>query len=383
MCLDFHIKSCDIKEVCECCIEAKMTKKSIPKKSESKTYEVLDLIHTDICGPMQTITPGHKKYFLTMIDDYSRYTKVYLLNQKSEACQKIKEYVKFVQTKFRKTPKKIRSDRGGEYLSEQLQSFLRNEGIQVELTNPYTPEQNGCAERKNRYLVEMIRSMLNDSGLPNKYWGEALMTANHLQNRLPTAHKENTPYESWHKRKPTMNYIRKFGSKAYIIVPAEKRQKLDNKARKLIFVGYEEGTKGYRLLDTETDRIHISKDVTFIEGDPHKSKMKDINETEVTMNSDDSDIEVSLETAQDQKVDDNSDHEQEHIVDGLRRSQRTNKGRAPERLIETINKVIADEIEPKNYDEAINSEKSDQWFKAMYEVDATLARVNPSKLNWN
>ena len=91
---------------------------------------------------------------MTMIDEYRTYCEVYLLQRKSEAADKIKEYAKYVQTKFRKTPKRIRSDRGGEYTAEESQQLLKNEGIQVELNKPYTPEQNGRAERKNPYLVE-------------------------------------------------------------------------------------------------------------------------------------------------------------------------------------------------------------------------------------
>src|SRR6218665_2078129 len=126
-----------------------------------------------------------------MIDDSSRYTEVYLLGQKSEVPEKIKEYVRHVQTKFGKTPKMIRSDRGGEYTAERLQTFLKDEGIQAELTTPYTPQPNGCAERKNRSLVEMTRCMLNDSGLPKKFWGEAIMTAKTIY---------RTHYQSMEKR---------------------------------------------------------------------------------------------------------------------------------------------------------------------------------------
>src|SRR6218665_612447 len=163
--------------------------------------------------------------------------------QKSEVPEKTKEYVRHVQTKFGKTPKKIRSDRGGEYTAERLQTFLKDEGIQAELTTPYTRQQNGCAERKNRSLVEMTRCMLNDSGLPKKFLGEAIMTANHLQNRLPVDGKETTPYEGWSKRKPDLSYVKEFGSVAYVSIPTEKRQKLDDKARKLVFVGYEKETQ--------------------------------------------------------------------------------------------------------------------------------------------
>ena len=99
---------------------------------------------------------------------------------------------------------------------------MKNEGIQVELTIPYTPEQNGRTERKTRCLVEMTRSMLIDSGLPNKYWGEGVMTANHLQNRLPTVVSESTPHEKWNDRRPNLNYTRRFGCTAYVALPAEK-----------------------------------------------------------------------------------------------------------------------------------------------------------------
>ena len=101
----------------------------------------MDLIHKDVCGPTQTVTPGGAKYFMTMIDDHSKYCKVYLLKRKSEVVDKVKEYAKYVQTKFRKTPKRIRYDRNGEYTGEELQKFLKNKGIQVELTTPYTREQ--------------------------------------------------------------------------------------------------------------------------------------------------------------------------------------------------------------------------------------------------
>ena len=127
----------------------------------------------------------------------------------------------------------------------------------------------------------MRRSMLIDAGLPNKYWGEGVMTANHLQNRLPTVVSESTPYEKWNDRKPNLNYILRFGCTAYAAILAEKKQKLDNKAKQLRLVGYEEGTKGYSLLDTMTARIYISKDVIIIERDPHANHMTEgVNETE-------------------------------------------------------------------------------------------------------
>jgi len=184
----------------------------------------MDLVHADVCGPMQTVTPSGNRYFMTMIDDNSRYTVLYLLKNKSEVrpTDKIKGYVKLVQTKFKRTPKVIRSDRGGEYVNENLHNFFKSEGIISQFTVPYTPQQNGVTERKNRYLVEMTKSMLIDSKLLNKYWGEAISTAKYLQNILPTAGEITTPYERWEGVQPNVTHIRQFGCKAYSVIPAKK-----------------------------------------------------------------------------------------------------------------------------------------------------------------
>jgi len=144
---DFHIEPCSAPILCECCIQAKMHRKPFPKKATSTSAEILDLVHSDVCSPMQIATPSGNRYFLMMIDDYSRYTKVYLLKNKSEVPAKVTEYAKYIQTKFNKTPKVIRSDRGGEYTGDNLTRYFRSEGIQVKHSVPYTPQQNGVAER--------------------------------------------------------------------------------------------------------------------------------------------------------------------------------------------------------------------------------------------
>ena len=378
---NFHIKPCTVLKTCECCLKAKMARKPLPKKSDTVSTEILDLIHTDICGPMQTQTPGGNRYFMTMIDDCSKHCTVYLLKHKSEAASKIKEYVKYVQTKFGKSPKIIRSDRGGEYTTGELQNFLKSEGIQMQMTAPYTPQQNGRAERKNRYLTEMTRSMLIDANMPNKYWGEALLTANHLQNRLPTSGEYITPEEKWSGRKPSLSYIRRFGCKAYMAIPAEKRRKLDDKAKKLVFVGYESGSKAYRLLDMTTDKIFISRDVHFIEGDHHdgqflsstavkstpvKSEKTDDAKLEQIMP--DFEVEVNLFEPQSEggtePTGDLIEQPQQHTVEE-RRSARVNKGKPPQRLIEAANQVTNELQEPRNYQEALTSAESDEWIKAM------------------
>jgi Integrase core domain. len=218
------IKDCGIRKQCDCCIKGKMTRKPFPKQSYSSTNAILDLIHTDVCGPIQITTPANKRYILTLIDDYSRYTKICLMQYKSEVAGLIKEFIVFCKTQHQKVPKVIRSDRGREYVNNELRQYLKSEGIQIQYTVTYSPQQNGVARKKNRSLLEMTRCMLIDSELHDKYWGEAVNTANYLQNRLPTRCRDITPYELWYSRKPDIKHLQIFGCTAYVHIPKEQRR---------------------------------------------------------------------------------------------------------------------------------------------------------------
>ena len=210
--------------------------------------------------------------------------------------------------------------------------------------------------------------MLTDSDLPKKYWGESVVTANHMQNRLPVTGNEVTPYETWNKRKPNLKYIKQFGCIAYAAIPSERRQKLDDKAKQLVFVGYEKGTKGYRLLDTKTDKIVISKDVIFIEGDPHKNIRrvsqvphaitKDNTYTELLLKEENFETQIEPDPV---RMDVEPQNEPQNEPVELRVSKRCNKGKPPERLIETINKVTVESTEPRTYKEALSSIEAKQW----------------------
>ena len=144
--------------------------------------------------------------------------------------------------------------------------WISFEGIRHELTVPKTPEQNGVAERLNRTLVEMARSMLLDAKLPKKFWAEAVSTAVYLKNRSPSKPLQDmTPYEAWHSRKPNVRHLRVFGCDTYAHVPRDERTKFDSKARKCILLGYGQVTKGYRLYVPEQQKIIHSRDVQFNE----------------------------------------------------------------------------------------------------------------------
>lgn len=273
-----NVDECSCDDLCEICIRGKLSRKSFPKNSNQQSKDILDLIHSDVCGPMDTQTPGGKIYFVTFIDDFSKYITIYLLNHKSEVVDKMKEYCEMVNTKFGRYPKIIRSDRGGEYTSSAIKNFCHIKGIKQQFTAPYTPEQNGVAERRNRYLLEMVRCMLLDSDMSKCYWGEAVVTAAFIQNHLTTRSTNKIPIEIWEGKQANKIKFEIFGSLSLVHIPKEKRKKLDQKAKYLIFVGYSEESKAFRFLDKNTNRITISRDYKILhEKCPNKNNLKNLN----------------------------------------------------------------------------------------------------------
>lgn len=252
-------------QICTTCIEGKMSR--LPFKNiGTRASEVLQLIHTDICGPMENTSIGGAKYYITFIDDYSRKVYVYFMKNKSEAFEKFKQFKNLVENETEKRIKILRSDNGREYINREFALFLEKYGIQHQTTNPYTPEQNGLAERMNRTLVEKAKCLLLNSRLDKPFWAEAVSTAAYIINRSPTKALEyKTPYEMWSGKKPNINNMRIFGCDAMVHVPKEKRQKWDPKAIKMLFVGYCEYTKGYRFYDKTKKQIYKSRDAIFLE----------------------------------------------------------------------------------------------------------------------
>jgi len=151
-------------------------------------------------------------------------------------------------------------------VNERLNGILRVSGIKHETTVPYSPQQNGVAERLNRTLVERARSMIRESKLSPDLWAEAVATAVYLKNRSPTkALSDVTPEEAWSGQKLDLQHLRIFGCRAFAKVPDSRRRKWDAKSQEYIFVGYCEGMNGYRLVHPVTKKLTISRDVVFFE----------------------------------------------------------------------------------------------------------------------
>ncbi|KMQ81820.1 retrovirus-related pol polyprotein from transposon tnt 1-94 [Lasius niger] len=156
------------------------------KEKGTRATTLLELIHSGLCGPMETIAFGGYRYFLTLIDDYSRKVFVYFLKNKSEVPDIFEVFKAMVEKENGQTIKCLCSDNGGEYSSTRYEEFLKKNGIKHQKTVPYTPQQYGTAERANRSIVEEARSLLNEAGLDKRFWSEAVNTAVYLLNRLPT-----------------------------------------------------------------------------------------------------------------------------------------------------------------------------------------------------
>ncbi|GJW70544.1 retrotransposon protein, putative, ty1-copia subclass [Tanacetum coccineum] len=156
------LKSTDDESFDQCvsCLSGKMTRKSFPHRPERAT-DLLGIIHTDVCGPLRHVSRQGASYFITFTDDYSRYGYVYLLKHKHEVFETFKVFKNEVENQLGKTIKALRSDRGGEYISQEFKDYLKACGIVQQLTPPYTPQHNGVSERRNRTLLDMVRSMMN------------------------------------------------------------------------------------------------------------------------------------------------------------------------------------------------------------------------------
>lgn len=390
-----EMNDCGIKLQCDTCVRGKMTRLPFPKKSNTSTKEVLELIHTDVCGPMQTVSSGGKRYILTFIDDYSRYTVIYLLKYKSEVFNKYKEYIEMVKNKFSRKPLKFRSDRGGEYTSKEIKNYLSVEGIKYQFTAPHCPQQNGVAERKNRTLVEMARCNLIEANLSTIFWAEAVSTANHILNRLPTKAVSKTPYELWNNSKPNISYFKPFGEKCYVYIPDVNRRKLDEKAVEAILVGYDEHSKAYRCYNKATKKVIVSRDVKFLTQEkqnelsvPCQNNSADEELTEnVVIDGDkienDGTVQEENEKEMSQTLSNDSDAslhfngDDEDVGGTLRRSSRTTKGIPPRRFINHIN---LSESEPKTLGEVMDSREKLNWIEAMKDEMESLIENKTWKL---
>ena len=235
-------------------------------ESKFRAKKPLELIHSDVFGPVKQASVSGMRYMVTFIDDYSRYVWTFFMKEKSETFSKFQEFKTAVEGELRTKICCLRSDNGGEYVSEEFGRYLKECGIRHQFTCANTPQQNGVAERKNRHLAEICRSMLHAKNVPGRFWVEAMKTVAHVINKLPQPRLGFiSPFETLWNMKPTVSSFRVFGCVCYVCVPSHLRSKFDKKAIRCIFIGYDNQRKGWKCCDPTTGKCYTSRDVVFDE----------------------------------------------------------------------------------------------------------------------
>ncbi|CAN1170240.1 Retrovirus-related Pol polyprotein from transposon TNT 1-94 [Linum perenne] len=262
---------------CEACVFAKTHRNKYPARSYSPSHPFY-LIHSDVWGPSKIPTLHGNRWFVSFIDDHTRLGWVYLLKHKSDVKNAFCEFYTMISTQFQTGISILRFDNGTEYFNTQLGSFLKDKGIVHQSSCRSTPQQNGIAERRNRHLLEVTRALMFSANLPKYLWGEALLTAAYLINRVPSKPLQfQTPLQCLSKTFPHNRLqnnlpLKVFGSVCYVLTPSQFQSKLDPKSKKCVFIGYASNQKGYKYFDPLTQKTQVSKDVSFWETTPYFSK---------------------------------------------------------------------------------------------------------------
>lgn len=263
-------------ECCDACHRSKQCMITFPL-SASKANKNFDLIHCDLWEKYNTRSHNGSHYFLTIVDDYSRATWVYLLKDKSEIVNHINNFCKMVATQFETKVNVIRSDNGTKFVSTKVHTFLHDEGILHETSCVHTPQQHGRVERKHRHILNVARVLRFDANLPLHFWGECILIAVYLINRTPTVSNEGiTPYQLLNGKPPSNENLRVFGCLFYVKTLTKPHDKFAARVSRCIFVGYPRGKKGWRVYNPSTREFYVSREVKFYEHlFPYKQNVED------------------------------------------------------------------------------------------------------------
>uniref|UniRef100_A0A1Y1K2V0 Retrovirus-related Pol polyprotein from transposon TNT 1-94 n=1 Tax=Photinus pyralis TaxID=7054 RepID=A0A1Y1K2V0_PHOPY len=389
---------------CEACVKGKQHRKVFQVRQQRAQREG-EVMNVDLCGPMEITSYGGSRYFICFTCDYSKFRLIKFLKEKSETTKGIAEVLNFVKNQCGRPLKMLRCDGGGEFNNKDVTTLLKSEGVILSVSNPYTSEQNGCAERSNRTVVELARTMLAAKDLPKGLWAEAVNTAVYLLNRTgPSNENGKSPLEIFTGKSTHLNKLHVFGTTCFVHKPKQVRKKWDPKCQKGIFVGYSEEMDGFRVWLSSTRKILRSRDVVFepVNCTDHSNEEKsiskmitfDINldekpnyvaeypgenrfvrEKEIEqVENENIDAENELQESEEDRqnhenidVDDNElrESEEEDGQDQPRYNFRNRRNlHCTKRLIETM---IAEVDEPKSYQEAVESPESRHWKQAMEE----------------
>lgn len=255
------------RSLCDACHYGKQTACSHPARAEPRDCKPGERFHSDVGHMNEPSWAGHR-YWITFKDESSGFRYVAFMRSKTEVPKTVKKFLDWAEQKTGRKPVSFRTDNGTEYVNKDLESILDDKGMTHERSPPHTKQANGMAERENRTLCDTMRTLLYNADLSKAehglLWVEAMSSAAYLRNRVPNRNRtDTTPYELWYGKKPNVGHLRVFGSPAFVKVPESQRRKLDCKARKTVFVGYDSQTdKHVRVYDRDRRAVDIVSDVT-------------------------------------------------------------------------------------------------------------------------
>ncbi|GJY38141.1 putative RNA-directed DNA polymerase [Tanacetum coccineum] len=250
--------------VCETCHRAKQIREPFPL-SDHKSVKPGELVHLDLWGPYRVSSKEGFKYFLTIVDDYSRAVWTYLLKTKDEVFDCFINFVKLIHNQFDAKIKNVRSDNGTEFVNKKMFTLFSDLGIIHHTSCTHTPQQNGIAERKHRHLLNVARSLMFQGGIPLNFWSDCILTAVYLINRLPSSVLNGrSPYELLHNKKPNLSHLRCFGCLCFSTI-LNNNDKLTSRSEKCVLIGYSPVKKAYKLLSLDNRSVLFSRDVRFYE----------------------------------------------------------------------------------------------------------------------
>ncbi|SCZ97759.1 BZ3501_MvSof-1269-A2-R1_Chr7-2g09283 [Microbotryum saponariae] len=254
------------KFVCNACLSAKGHRLPFPD-SDSHSSERLGLVHSDVLSFPESSLTG-KRYLVTFLDDFSRKLWAYAIGHKSEVFGVFKTWLAEVELETGAKLKVLRTDNGGEYCSRALTEFCKARGTRRQYSIPRTPQQNGRAERVNRSIVEGVLALLADAHLPKSFWEEAAAYFVYCKNLCEhSALDKATPNFAWQGDRTNASALHPFGCTAWLTVAPELRSKLDPKAVRVLFTGYDLASKAFRFYDTTTKKISLGRNARFLDNE--------------------------------------------------------------------------------------------------------------------
>ena len=244
---------------CDICARGKQTHEQINKKPDPRATSPLELVHSDLAGPVSPAAKGGFRWAICFVDDYSGFVCHYFLRQKSDTTQATAQFMADVA--HIGTVKRLRTDNGGEYISSDFKQLMRDHCVKHEMSAPHTPSQNGTAERSWRTSFDMLRCLLMQADLPKFLWTYALRNSDYVRNRCYQQRTKSTPYELFIGKRPNLSNMVAFGTPCYIYV--EDKRKLDDRSIRGVLVGYDQQSPSYLVYDKHAGIVKKSRNVKF------------------------------------------------------------------------------------------------------------------------